>query len=220
MNIDCVIFDLDGVLVDSITAWIEAYKKTCRKFGLYLTRLEKPNMTMWATDRELIDRFLPKHLENREDKIKQMERYLYDTMERFVASSYIKPQKGARELLEALRQRNKKLAIVTNNDRRLVNKILRQFELSKFFDVTVTKDDVKMVKPHPDPILKAAKKLGCKPNAILYIGASEIDIIAGKAAGVMTAMFKPLTRKESFEPRTTPDYVLNKLEEILPLLEK
>jgi len=219
MNIDCIVFDLDGVLVDSITAWIEAYKKTCKKFGLDLTRLEKPNMTMWATDRELIDRLLPRDLENREDKIKQMERYLYITMERFVTSSYIKPQKGARELLEALRQRNKKLAIVTNNDRRLVNKILRQFELSKFFDVTVTKDDVKMAKPHPDPILKAAKKLSCKPNAILYVGDSEVDMIAGKAAGAITAMFKPLTRKELFETRTTPDYVLNGLEEILALLE-
>ena len=122
-------------------------------------------------------------------------------------------------MLEALRQRNKKLAIVTNSDRRLVDRIVHRFELHKFF-VIVTKDDVRMAKPHPEPILEAAKKLGCKPNAILYIGASEIDIIAGKAAGVMTAMFKPLTRKESFEPRTTPDYVLNKLEEILPLLEK
>ena len=96
---------------------------------------------------------------------------------------------------------------------------MKIFILHKFFDVIVTKDDVRMTKPHPEPILQAAKKLGCKPNEILYIGDSEVDIVAGKAAGVMTAMFKPLT-KESFEPQTTPDYVLNKLEEILPLLEK
>jgi len=220
MVINCVIFDLDGVLVDSIMAWIEAYKRTFKKFGLDFPRLEKLKIIMWATDRELIDRFLPSNLENREEKIQQIERYLFITMERFIPTSYIRQQEGSKELLEALRQRNKKLAIVTNSDRRLVDRIVHRFELHKFFDVIVTKDDVRMTKPHPEPILQAAKKLGCKPNAILYIGDSEIDIIAGKAAGVMTAMFKPLTRKESFEPRTTPDYVLNKLEEILPLLEK
>jgi len=220
MVINCVIFDLDGVLVDSIMAWIEAYKETFRKFGLDFPDLKKLKIIMWATDRELIDRFLPRDFENREEKIQQIERYLFITMERFIPTSYIRQQEGSKKLLEALKQRNKKLAIVTNSDRRLVDRIMHRFELHKFFDVIVTKNDVRMTKPHPDPILQAAKKLGCKPNAILYIGDSEIDIIAGKAAGVMTAMFKPLTRKESFEPRTTPDYVLNKLEEILPLLEK
>ena len=220
MVINCVIFDLDGVLVDSIMAWIEAYKETFRKFGLDFPDLKKLKIIMWATDRELIDRFLPRDFENREEKIQQIERYLFITMERFIPTSYIRQQEGSKKLLEALKQRNKKLDIVTNSDRRLVDRIMHRFELHKFFDVIVTKNDVRMTKPHPDPILQAAKKLGCKPNAILYIGDSEIDIIAGKAAGVMTAMFKPLTRKESFEPRTTPDYVLNKLEEILPLLEK
>jgi len=220
MVINCVIFDLDGVLVDSIMAWIEAYKKTFKKFGLDFPGLEKLKITTWATDREIIDRFLPRDFENREEKIQQIERYLFTTMERFILTAWIKQQEGSKELLGALRQRNKKLAIVTNSDRRLVDRIVHQFELHKFFDVIVTKDDVRMAKPHPEPILEAAKKLGCKPNAILYIGDSEVDMIAGKAAGVMTAMFKPLTRKESFEPQTTPDYILNKLEEILPLLEK
>jgi len=220
MVINCVIFDLDGVLVDSIMAWIEAYKKTFKKFGLDFPGLEKLKITTWATDREIIDRFLLRDFENREEKIQQIERYLFTTMERFILTAWIKQQEGSKELLGALRQRNKKLAIVTNSDRRLVDRIVHRFELHKFFDVIVTKDDVRMAKPHPEPILEAAKKLGCKPNAILYIGDSEVDMIAGKAAGVMTAMFKPLTRKESSEPQTTPDYILNKLEEILPLLEK
>jgi len=219
MVINSVIFDLDGVLVDSMMAWIEAYKETFKKFRLDFYHLEKQKIIVWASDKEIIDRFLPRVLENREEKIQQIERHLFTTMERFVPTSYIRQQEGSRELLEALRKRNKKLAIVTNSDRRLVDKIVHRFDLQKFFDVIVTKDDVRMTKPHPEPILQAAKKLGCKPNEILYIGDSEVDIVAGKAAGVMTAMFKPLT-KESFEPQTTPDYVLNKLEEILPLLEK
>ena len=100
MVINSVIFDLDGVLVDSIMAWIEAYKETFRKFGLDFPDLEKLKIIMWATDRELIDRFLPSDLENREDKIQQIERYLSDTMERFVSMSYIDSKKDLKSCLK------------------------------------------------------------------------------------------------------------------------
>lgn len=111
------------------------------------------------------------------------------------------------------------MAIVTVNYRKIVNKVLSHFRLKKFFQVVITREDVEKTKPHPEPIIKTMKKLGCKPDACLYIGDHEVDILAGKASGTTTVFFNSQNSMESCEAYSGADYVISRLEEILILVD-
>jgi phosphoglycolate phosphatase-like HAD superfamily hydrolase len=78
------------------------------------------------------------------------------------------------------------LAIVTARGQRGTQTFLNQFELTHFFDCIATAQTCRYTKPHPDPILWAAKKMGVPPEACLMIGDTTVDIRAGKAAGAQT----------------------------------
>jgi len=98
--------------------------------------------------------------------------------------------------------------------------MLNRFNLYGFFDTIDTKDDVKNTKPHPEPILKAVERLGCKPENCLYIGDNEEDITAGEAAGVTTVLFNTTRNREQIKTKTKPDHTISKLDEILTLINQ
>jgi pyrophosphatase PpaX len=87
-----------------------------------------------------------------------------------------------------LKQEQIKIGVVTNNERRLAEKMLKYFTLLTLFNMIITKDDVENLKPYPEPLLKTLTQLGCMPEDCLYVGATEADIIAGKAASVKTVL--------------------------------
>jgi len=217
---NCVIFDLDGVLVDSVDTWIKIHSDAAKKFMPNPPPDEELDKLVWATTSELIERLIPRDAEKREETAKRMLSYIHKSMETLISSSCVKEQEGSKELLKKLKQRNKKIGLVTNNERRITEKMLGHFNLQGFFDTTVTMDDVENTKPHPEPILKALKRLRCKPGDCLYVGDSEADIIAGKAAGVTTVLLNATRNREQIKTKTKPDHTLNKLDEVLTLIRR
>lgn len=93
---------------------------------------------------------------------------------------------------EVLRELSKKykLGIITSRNRDGLSK--RYFPFSrtkKYFSVLVTVEDIKHHKPHPEPLLFAAKRLKLKPSECVYVGDSCTDVEAGKAAGMKTILY-------------------------------
>jgi 2-phosphoglycolate phosphatase len=93
---------------------------------------------------------------------------------------------GVNELLSRLLQMGLQWGVVTNKHQRFTVPLSRQMDLFKTAGAVVSGDTTPHAKPHPAPLLEGARLLGLPPEACWYVGDDERDIIAGKAAGMVT----------------------------------
>lgn len=111
-------------------------------------------------------------------------------------------------MLDQLRNAGFQLGIVTGKGSRSAEISLREWKLDGYFDIVITGDDVTDPKPHPEGILLAMQKLGADPRETIYVGDSDADVIAGRAAGLQTVgvNWLAVTQKGGkFDP--APDYL-------------
>lgn len=94
-----------------------------------------------------------------------------------------RPFPGVVEGLACMRLAGLRLACVTNKSMRFTQPLLEKTDLARFFDATVTSDDVGRRKPHPEPFLLACRRLGAEPSKTVVIGDSANDAQGGRAAG-------------------------------------
>ena len=96
----------------------------------------------------------------------------------------------SKKVLETLKKRKIKLALLSNSTRYIVLTILEHHKIREYFDAVVAMQDVKKRKPAPDMVLKACKMLKVKPRNALLVGDTKNDMIAGKRAGCVTVGYK------------------------------
>ena len=101
-------------------------------------------------------------------------------------------KKGLFELLDYLKENKIKIALATSTSESSAKRTLRISETLKYFDALVCADDVSHGKPYPDPFLKAAEKLGLKPEECLALEDSINGIKSAYAAGMITVMIPDL----------------------------
>ena len=216
MKTKCVIFDLDGVLVDTVNSWLRIHQEAVEKFVKNPPSEKEVDRLVYTPTSEFVDRMLPRGSENREKIATEMHNFIQNSMEKTSILKSIKAKEGAEHLLLSLKKKRIKIGVVTSNERRLAEKMLRHFTSIDIFDVIITKDDVENTKPHPEPLLKALKQLGCMPEDCLYVGDTEADIIAGKAASIKTVL---IDSKFSRNLNVKSDFKINKLMNILTLVD-
>lgn len=180
--IKAVLFDMDGVLVDSYRAWNAVVNELREAFGLpQLTAQEFDAGWGQGLDADLRTWFLGC---TREEVAR-----LYD--ERFVHHlDAITTMPGAGELLTALRAAGLRLACVTNTPHGLARQILGDHDLAHFFAVILGGDQVPRPKPAPDLILAALEALGCPAKEACFVGDTANDVAAAEAAGVELIGFR------------------------------
>jgi sugar-phosphatase len=185
MEIACsaILFDMDGVLIDSTPAVARVWSQWARERGLDPERVVRmahgrPSI---STLRDLLPN-ADHEAENRE-----VERREIADLEGVV------PLPGARRLLAGLPP--ERYAIVTSSTRKLAEARLRAAELPlpKFF---VTSSDIVNGKPHPEPYLKAAGKLGADPRECIVVEDVPSGIRSGKAAGARVIAFPTTVKAE------------------------
>jgi len=124
---------------------------------------------------------------------------------------------GVPELLENLRERGIKVAIVTRNCRAAVEHILGKNKLTH--DALLTRDDVEAVKPDSEHLLAALRLLKVEPRHALMVGDHPMDIHAGRAVGARTvAVLTGYSPAESFLPEQ-PDLILEQVRELKTYLK-
>ena len=178
-----VFFDLDGTLADTAPDLVAATNQLLSARNLPLKPYEQLRPCASAGARGLIggafgiDTKHPDFIPLRDEFFANYEKAL------FVHSKLFE---GMEHLLNQLESAQLPWGIVTNKSERFTNPLVDLMGLSKRSISTVSGDTTPHSKPHPEPILHAARIANLDPNKSLYVGDDIRDIIAGKAAGMKT----------------------------------
>lgn len=188
-----VLFDKDGVLIDSMDMYLRAFDETLKRYGAGSLSRERFAREFWGIRAELNINKLFK--DSPESKRKEI--YGYYEKKRAGFENLVKIYPSTVEILAALREKYK-LGIITSTNKKLALKLLKDFGILKYFDVVVGGDEAEP-KPSPDSIFRACKFLGTRPKEALYVGDTDADIGAGKAAGCMTVIITTSKTREELK---------------------
>ena len=182
-DILAVLFDLDGTLVDSAPELGAAADKmrTDRGMPSLPSALYRP--LAGAGARGMLGVAFGITPEAAEFDVLREEFYVnYET--RMLTGTPIFD--GIAELVDALRAQGLGWGVVTNKAARFTDPLTRAMPLFASAGAIVSGDTTPFSKPHPEPLLEAARRLGVAPGRCMYVGDDERDIVAGRAAGMHT----------------------------------
>jgi len=204
-----VIFDMDGLLLDTETLWHESEVELFRRHGAEFSREDQ--MQVVGTSFEITARYFAERfgwpLERGVELVDEMIGLMH---ERVQVRVHARP--GAIELVEGLRGLDGvQLGLASNSPRFLVDDALATAGLTDAFEAIVTSDDVADAKPAPDIYLLACQRLGVSPSEALALEDSASGVAAAKAAG-LTCIAVPLFAETDV---SAADRVIASLEELL-----
>lgn len=178
--ITLIIFDLDGTLVNSSVDITNSLNYAIEPYNLEKMTVEKTVGLVGEGLTMLVEKML-----GRENA-----RIMPDVMDRFIRyysehlTEFTVPYPGVPETLEKLADYRK--AVVSNKREALSKKLLDTLKLSHYFDVILGSDSAGERKPSPKPILQILEVVKVKPAEAVIVGDSNLDIEAGKGAGIRT----------------------------------
>jgi len=177
-----LVFDLDGTLVNSMPMVLASFSYAIEVFQTAPQPLEIFEKLAGPADiclRNLL-----------ED-----ERNLPDAMNRLLEYNrthhhQIVPFEGSIPLLETLLKNGTEVAVWTGRDRETTDEILSAHNLWKYFQVVICGDDFSSHKPDPEGLVHILEKLSLKNSEVLFVGDSDVDVLAGHASQVPTMLIR------------------------------
>jgi phosphoglycolate phosphatase len=182
-SVQAVLFDLDGTLIDSAPDLGAAVDKMRVARGMSSLPLSHYRHMAGAGARGMIGLafgWTPDHPEYEQLKEEFFVNYESCMTERTFAFQ------GVAELIQSLERMQMLWGVVTNKSKRFAEPLTQAMPLFANAAVVISGDTTPHAKPHPAPLLEAAKRLGVDPAACVYVGDDERDIVAGHAAQMRT----------------------------------
>ena len=211
-----VIFDMDGVIVDSEYDHAIADIEALKRYGV-MVDMDYVYRFVGTTITHMADTIIKEnHMSvSREELIAAFE----EEKEKITATSGYRPVEGTVELIHTLKERGHKLAIASSSTPVEIKKVTDFFHISDCFDEVVSGSYVKNPKPAPDIFLAGAKTLGVQPQECLVLEDSRQGIVAAFAAG-MTSVFVEDTIPKDDEMISCMNHEVNHLGEVIDLFQK
>ena len=179
--IKAIIFDMDGLMIDSERVTFECYQERLKDMNLtmdeefYKTLLGKPIKGIYQRFYDVYGNDFP--IENVIQDVHLL------MAERFETEG-VPVKKGLVELLHYLKDNNYKTIVATSSNRDRVDKILAQAKITEFFDDSICGDEVTKGKPNPEVFLKSCQKLGVNVDEAIVLEDSEAGIQASYDANI------------------------------------
>lgn len=176
-----VVFDNDGLLLDTESVWTRAEQDLFERRGLEFTPADKRELV--GTSAEIAGTILERRLAEpgrAAALIEELNELVVAELEHGVEAMF-----GARELLHALKQRGTPIGLVSNSPLAFVQRSLEIAGFVDRFDVVVSAHEVAAPKPAPDPYLEACRRLGVEPGPdVVALEDSPTGVAAARAAGL------------------------------------
>ena len=205
-----VIFDMDGTLVSSLPVIYHCENEISRKYLKASLTLEDV-ISKFGPPAHTIIRDMTRNL-SAEVQTRAVADY-YECYRSHVSSrGLVFP--GIIDLLRKIRVSGRRLALFTGVEKNMMEYTLAPFKLAEFFEVRITADDIRKSKPDPEGINLALSRIKASPKESMYVGESPADIVAGKAAGVLTgaALWSPENRGDPTIEH--PDYEFRSVQQL------
>ena len=217
LMLQALLFDCDGVIADSETHWNLIDREHLSAFGVpdYDGRFKEHviGKSFALSIGFYRDAF---GIEADPD---EMTRHRTGVAARFYGEQ-IPIYPGVREVLEACRALDLKLALATSSVGALIRPFLVRHDIEKYFDFIVTGEQVQNGKPHPDIYLKAAAGVECAPKNCLVVEDALAGLQAGRAAGARTVAMPDPRWLDPAQFEGQCDFLIDNLGELMPIVEK
>ena len=204
MKVNTVLFDMDGVLLNSTKMWFTNFNSSLDHFKfdrISMNEFRSEVLEKGGIVRDVVTKYFPGI-----DFIR-FNGFYFRNVERFLMHS--KVMFGAKRILNKLKGNGYKIGIVTNTYRKPAMSMLRKAGLLRKVNILVGGDDVKVPKPNPEALQKAYRRLLVGRARCIYVGDADSDRIAARRAGIKFVGFK-----------RRGDYRIKRLGSLMRILKK
>jgi HAD superfamily hydrolase (TIGR01509 family) len=210
--IDAVVFDMDGVLVDTEHLWDEVREALTEEWGgRYTPEAQEAMMGMSSHE---WSRYLHENVGLREPPEVINEEVVRRMLARYESDLPVVP--GAVDAVRRLADAGCRLAVASSSNRPLIDAVLQRLGLTAAFAVTVSSEEVARGKPAPDVYVEAAARLGARPSRSVAVEDSASGIRSAHAAGLHVVAYPNRHYPPPPEALGLADVVLDTLDELTP----
>jgi HAD superfamily hydrolase (TIGR01509 family) len=213
-QIEAVVFDMDGVLVDTEHLWDEVREELTAEWGgRYTPEAQQAMMGMSSSEwsrylHEVVGLREPPEVINAEVVRRMLARYEVD----------LPVVPGAVDAVRRLAEAGYRLALASSSNRELIDTVLRRLGVTELFEVTVSSEEVARGKPTPDVYLETAARLGIDPARCVAVEDSASGIRSAHAAGMRVIAYPNRHYPPADEALGLADTVVPGLADVAPRL--
>lgn len=211
------IFDLDGTLTDTLESLYYSVNLTLDEMGLSQITKEQCQAFVGNGAKYLMDKAI-RAAGDAEGKRLDEAMEVYGRVFDENCTYKVVPYEGITEMIEKLRKRNVKLAVLSNKPHRQTQKVVKEIFGEGVFDAAQGQQDNIARKPSPDGVLHILKQLGISKEECLYVGDSEVDVATGGNAGTKTIAVTWGFRTKEELKEAEAKYLIDRPEELLEYL--
>ena len=216
MEIKAVLFDMDGLMVDTESLSTEAFINSAKAQGYNMTKEE--TLKVLGFTKESIYQFWIDYFQGTNVDGKKLVDDHYEYIENVLYTVGPEKMPYVEELLKYLKENNYKVAVASSSDTADIKNNLEKTKLEKYIDEIASGAEVENGKPAPDVFLLAAKRLGVDAKDCLILEDSKAGVKAGKASGATVFMVPDMFAVDK-ECEDTADRILKNLGEVIEILE-
>ena len=214
--IKAIIFDLDGTLIDTTQDITDACNEVLNEYGFNTFSNDEIQSKVGNGSLKLIERCLPESKQHLAQEV--LDKYFIAYSKCYKNKSV--PYEGVPELLKTLQERNILIACNTNKMSELCEDLLKdKFPEIIFFKIVGSSDN-KPNKPDPYGCNEIIKEMNLNKNEVLYVGDSDVDVMTGKNANLITIACLWGFKEEEFLKQFNPDYLISTPSQLLEVIEE
>lgn len=214
--IKAVIFDMDGLMIDSERVTFEEYQKVLKEMNLAMTE-DFYKSLLGKPIRDIYQRFYDVY--GNDFPIKEVIEKVHKYMAERFQNEGVPIKKGLIELLEFLKNHQYKTIVATSSHRHRVDEILSLAHITHYFDDSICGDEVIKGKPNPEVFIKSCQKLGVSHTEAIVLEDSEAGIQAAFSAQIPVICI-PDMKYPSLEYKEKTAAILDSLDEVIDFLKQ
>lgn len=205
-----VLFDMDGVIIDSEPLHHKAYYGMFEEIGIEVSDILYESFTGQATLNVCSQLVAIFNLNNQPTELVQIKRRIFTGL--FFSDPNLKLLDGVEDLIKDYYQNGLTLILASSASMQTINNVFNRFELDQYFEAKLSGADLKQSKPHPEIFLKAAETSGFNASECMVIEDSTNGIKAAHAAGIYCIAYQSTHSKN--QNYSLADKVIGSFDEI------